>query len=162
MNNKQNEGRLFEDRIHYILKNTKLELYREKDIRSKYSSHISGIDHLLIEENYCIAIQDKHVRSKKPTNNDIHHFKTCVNDLSRIIKKKIIGIYLSIMEPTGPAIKSFEFENKINNNEFLFINNKNIDILIYNFISFLYEKNIYIYENDDDIYMLDVNINLQI
>jgi hypothetical protein len=74
MNNKQKEGKIFEDRIHDILKNTKLEIYREKEIRSKYSSHISCIDHLLINENYCIAIQDKHVRSKKPTNNDIHHF----------------------------------------------------------------------------------------
>lgn len=64
MINKQKEGRIFEDRIHDVLKNTKLEVYREKDIRSKYSSHISGIDHLIINENYCIAIQDKHVKSK--------------------------------------------------------------------------------------------------
>jgi hypothetical protein len=158
MNNKQNEGKLFEERIHNILKNTKSELYREKDIRSKYSTHISGIDHLLINDNYCIAIQDKHVRSKKPTNNDIHHFKTCVNDLSKIIKKKIIGIYLSIMEPTSPAIKSFEFENKTNNNQFIFINNKDIDKLIYEFISFLYDKNIYIYD-EDDLYMLDEKLD---
>ena len=159
MINKQKEGRIFEDRIHDVLKNTKLEVYREKDIRSKYSSHISGIDHLIINENYCIAIQDKHVKSKKPTNNDIHHFKTCVNDLSKIIKKKFIGIYLSILEPTSQAIKSFDFENKLNNNEFLFINNNDITKLIYNFISFLYSKNIYIYENDD-VYMLDEKIEI--
>jgi hypothetical protein len=63
------------------------------------------------------------------------------------------------MEPTIHASKSFEFENKTNNNEFLFINNKNIDILVYNFIYFLYSKNIYIYE-DDDIYMLDEKIEI--
>jgi hypothetical protein len=159
MNNKQKEGKIFEDRIHDILKNTKLEIYREKEIRSKYSSHISCIDHLLINEKYCIAIQDKHVRSKKPSNTDIHHFKTCVNDLSRIIKKKIIGVYLSILEPTCHAAKSFNFENKLNNNEFIFINNKDINVLVYNFIYFLYSKNIYIYE-DDDIYMLDEKIEI--
>ena len=159
MNNKQKEGRIFEDRIHDVLKNTKLEVYREKDIRSKYSSHISGIDHLIINENYCIAIQDKHVKSKKLSCNDIHHFKTCVNDLSKIIKKKFFGIYLSILEPTIHASKSFEFENKTNNNEFIFINNKDINILVYNFIYFLYSKNIYIYENDD-VYMLDEKIEI--
>jgi len=158
MNNKQNEGKLFEDRIHNILKNTKLEIHREKEIRSKYSSHISCIDHLLINEKYCIAIQDKYVRSKKPSNVDINHFKTSVNDLSRIIKKKIIGIYLSILEPTSHAIKSFDFENNSSDNEFLFINNKDINLLIYNFMFFLYSKNIYVYD-DDDIYMLEENVN---
>ena len=160
MNNKQNEGKLFEDRIHNILKNTKTEIYREKDIRSKYSSHISGIDHLLLTDNYYIAIQDKHVKSKKPSNVDIHHFIKCVNDLSKILNKKIIGIYFSILKPTCHAIKSFEFENKTNDNEFLFINNEDINKLIYNFIFFLYNKNIFIYDSDD-IYMLEDDIDLQ-
>ncbi len=160
MSTKQNEGRLFEDRIHNILSNTKSKLYREKEIRSTYSTHISGIDHLIVQDDYCIAIQDKHVRSKKPSNNDIHHFKSCVNDLSKIIKKKIIGVYLSIMEPTTPASKSIEFENKTNENEFLFINNQNIDKLIYELVSFLYKRNIYIYENED-LLMIDENIILE-
>lgn len=86
-----------------------------------------------------------------------------MNDLSKIIKKKFFGIYLSILEPTSHASKSFDFENKTNdNNEFIFINNKDINILVYNFISFLYIKNINIYIYDDDIYMLDENINLEI
>ena len=61
------------------------------------------------------------------------------------------------MEPTIPASKSIEFENKTNKNEFIFINNKNIDTLIYEFVSFLYNKNIYIYENDD-VLMLSENM----
>ncbi len=61
------------------------QIQNQNYIRSIYSTHISGIDHLIIQDDYCIAIQDKHVRSKKTSNNYIHYFKECVNYLSKII-----------------------------------------------------------------------------
>ena len=137
--NSQELGRLFENQIHQLLQKTKKKILREKEIK-KYSSHISGIDHLIICTNFCIAIQDKYVKSHKPSNTDIHHFKTCVNDLGRIINKNIIGIYLSILEPTYPAKKSIEFSNSIKNNEFIFIHNENKEKLIYQLFQFLYKK----------------------
>ena len=151
--NNQKKGRIFEDRIHNILTLTKLKIYREKDIRSNYASHISGIDHLIMNDDICIALQDKYVKSKKPTNVDIHHFKTSVTDLSKILKRKVIGVYLSLLSPTQPAINSFDFENKNSKNNFLFINDPDEEILINNFIDFLYENKVYIYDEEDNIFM---------
>ena len=72
--NNQKKGKMFEDRIHNILSFTKLKIYREKDIRSNYSSHISGIDHLLMDDDICIALQDKYVKSKLDfTDDDNEH-----------------------------------------------------------------------------------------
>ena len=150
--NNQEFGREFENEIHQLLQKTKKKILREKEIK-KYSVHISGIDHLIICENFCIAIQDKYVKSHKPSNTDIHHFKRCVNDLGRIIRKKIIGIYLSLLEPTCPAKKSITVLNSLKNNEFIFINNENKQKLIYQLFQFLYEKNIYLYEDEDTIMM---------
>ena len=154
--NNQKKGKMFEDRIHNILTFTKLKIYREKDIRSNYASHISGIDHLIMNDDICIALQDKYVKSKKPTNVDIHHFKTSVTDLSKILKRKVIGVYLSLLSPTQPATDSFNFENKNSKNEFLFINDQDEELLINKFISFLYENNVYIYD-DDNIFMIGDN-----
>lgn len=156
--NKQKEGRLFEDRIHSIICKTKSSVLREKHIRAFYSSHISAIDHLLINGDYCIAIQDKHVISSKPSNVDINHFKSCVNDLSIILNRRCIGIYLSLLEPTIHAMRSIEFENKHNNNYFIFINNINAEKLIMDFLHCLYVNKIYVYD-DEDTYMLGTELN---
>ena len=152
MNNQQ-KGRIFEDRIHNILISTKLLVYREKEVKSNYANHITGIDHLIMNDNICIAIQDKYVKSKKPSNVDIHHFKTSVNDLYKIIKRKIIGVYLSLMSPTQPALNSFNFENKNGDNSFLFINDTDEEILVEKFIEFLYENKVYLYD-EEDVFML--------
>jgi hypothetical protein len=152
MNNQQ-KGRIFEDRIHKILISTKLLVYREKEVKSNYANHITGIDHLIMNDDICIAIQDKYVKSKKPSNVDIHHFKTSVNDLYKIIKRKIIGVYLSLMSPTQPALNSFNFENKHGDNSFLFINDPDEEILVEKFIEFLYENKVYLYD-EEDVFML--------
>ena len=144
------QGRDFEEHIHSIISKTKnTTILQEKNIRSKYSTHISGIDHLIISDELIVAIQDKFVKSRKPTNTDIHHFKTCVNDLSKILNKKIVAVYLSLLEPTKPAAESFKFENSNGNNYFLFINNNNENTLILSFIDFLYEHTLFLYDNDD-------------
>ncbi len=157
---KQDLGCKFETQIHELLQLTKLtnkNILREKDIK-KYSVHITGIDHLIDLDDFCIAIQDKYVHSHKPTNTDIHHFKTCVNDLSKILKKKIYGIYLSILEPTAPAKKSIEYENSLKNNEFNFMHHENKEKLVFELLQFLYSKNIYLYEENDTV-MLNENEN---
>ena len=156
MNRNQENGRKFEEHIHSILIKTNLQVLREKEIKSKYFSYISGIDHLIIYKDYYIAIQDKYVRSKKPSNVDANHFKCCVNDLSKVTNTKIIGIYLSLLSPTIYAVESFNFENSLNRNEFLFINNENPNKLVHDLIEFLYTKEIYLYE-DDDVIMIDKN-----
>ena len=146
--NNQNEGRQFEDYIHKIICKTKMSVLREKEIRAFYSSHISAVDHLLINREYCIAIQDKYVSSSKPSNVDINHFKSCVNDLSIILNRRCIGIYLSLLEPTIHASRSLEFENYHSNNYFIFINNPDVQKLIMTFLQCLY-----LYDNED-VYMI--------
>jgi hypothetical protein len=156
MNKNQEVGRKFEEYIHSILLQTNLPVLTEKEIRNKYISYISGIDHLILGKEYYIAIQDKYVRSRKPSNVDFNHFKCCVNDLSRFTNTKIIGIYLSLLNPTSYAVESFNFENSLNRNKFVFINNENPNKLVHNLIEFLYTKNIYLYEGED-IIMIDKN-----
>ena len=148
----QNHGRIFEDRIHNLVSSSKFEVYRENEIKTKYATHISGIDHLIIKDDLCIAIQDKYVKSKKPCIVDINHFKSCVNDLSSILDTKITGMYVSLLQPTLPAEKSIKFENDKEGNEFVFINNENEDDLVTDIIRYLYENKIWLYDGDD-VYM---------
>ena len=148
------DGKNFEDRIHDLISQTKYDVYREKDIRSKYGTNISGIDHLIIGDEVCIAIQDKFVKSKKPCIVDINHFKSCTSDLSKIINKKILGLYVSLLKPTSPASKSFEIENKFTNNYFIFINDEDENKLINKLITTLYEYKVYLYDEDLDLQMI--------
>lgn len=149
------DGRIFENKIHSIISQSLYTVYREKDIRSIYGSNISGIDHLIIGGDICIGIQDKYVKCKKPCIVDVNHFKACISDLSKITGKKILGIYLSLLEPTSPAKKSIELENIFSDNYFIFINEKDENLLINKLIKTLYNYEVYLYDSDSDLQMIE-------
>ena len=56
-NTPQVNGILFEKEVHQSLKSTNYTILSERDIRNKYGSNISGIDHLINTEEYIICIQ---------------------------------------------------------------------------------------------------------
>jgi hypothetical protein len=152
VDNPQNNGIIFEKNVHDYLKSTNCNLLSEREVRNKYGSNVSGIDHLIVSDNYIICIQDKYMKSK-PCVSQINHFIYCVFEVSYIEKKNCIGIYLSNLPPTKEAQMSFESMNsKYENIYFKSINNS-IDKLINNLLDYLHSINIYSYEEDGSCIM---------
>lgn len=152
---RQTEYKLFEDQIDEIIYKTKLQFLKEKQIKSLYSSHISYIDHLIITKEYFIAVKSKQLINR-PSSIDINNFRICINDLSKILNKKIVGIFLTLSEPTSDAIESFKFEN----NKILIFYNLDSKKLINEFLRCLYSNDIYIYNENNDVYMIENNNDL--
>jgi len=151
-NNAQLNGIIFERKVHEYLKLTKNNILSERDIRNKYGSNVSGIDHLISTDEYIICIQDKFMKSK-PCVSQINHFIYCVFEVSYNEKKKCIGIYLSNLPPTREASMSFQsMNNKSENVYFKSINNE-IDKLIDSLLNFLHSINIFSYEEDGSCIM---------
>ena len=146
-----NIGFNFENFIFEILKSTKGESYKEKDIRKKFRN-ITAIDHMLIYNNNILCFQEKW-KETKPTLEDIHHFISCINLLKINLKDfffnyNYYGIYLSKKKFTDNAQISANNYNIINiyDDTFEGIKKKLID--------YLYDiHNIYLYDKDNDIFM---------
>lgn len=157
MNNKE-LGRNFETYINQLLKNhTKCKVYTETEIRSKHK-HITAVDHLIETDDLLIAIQDKYVRSRKPSIVDINSFIVCCSHLSKIFKKKCIGVYVSLLELTNIAGIGFR-KASTKMNIYMSLSDKSPLELLKKLVSFLYENDIYLYEDDrDDVYMIDDDI----
>lgn len=151
---RQAEYKLFEDRIDKIIYKTNLPFLKEKHIKSFYSSHISYIDHVIITKEYFIAVKSTQLFNQ-PSNIDINNFRLCVNDLSKILNKRIVGIFLSLKEPTLEAIESIKFEK----DNFILIYNLDHKKLENEFIKCLHLNEIYIYD-ENNVYMLGNNIDL--
>jgi hypothetical protein len=151
-NTPQMNGIIFERKVHDYLKSTNFNILNETEIRNKYGSNVSGIDHIIFNDNYIICIQDKYM-SSKPCVYQINHFIYCVFEISYIEKKKCIGLYLSNLAPTRVAQKSFESMNqKYDFVIFKSIHNS-IDILIDSLLEYLYTLNIFIYDEDGSCIM---------
>lgn len=146
-------GLQFEDDIHNLLIQTKLQVLREKDIVRKYGSNLKGIDHLVYAIGYIICIQDK-VTSSSPTLSLVNHFIQCVENIGHKEKIKCVGIYLTKQTLTSPAKLALSDANKRNINLFLEIQDDDLAHLKHKLLSILYENQIYLYESDDSVYML--------
>ena len=160
----QEKGREMEKRIHNLLLNTKFEVYKEQEVINGLSKHITNFDHFLITDDVYIAIQDKRLKTTIPVSY-INSFRVNVDDASIVINEyrkkenklpiKIIGIFISLLPPSSCSVISSDFANKTNihGNEFVFINNKDEDLLILDVIEYLYKNRIYLYDSDNDLIM---------
>ncbi len=146
-------GRKFEDEVHELLTQTKLQVLRERDIVRKYGIHVKGIDHLIYTDSYIICIQDK-TESTRIVLSSINHFITCVETISYKEKKRCVGIYLSKYGLTAPSIKSFSDINLRNNNLFYHLEDTDLEYLKHKLLELLYSNQIYIYDSEDCLYML--------
>lgn len=146
-------GLLFEDEIHELLIQTKLQVLRENDIVRKYGLNLKGIDHLVYGIGYIICIQDK-VTSSSPTLSLVNHFIQCVENIGHKEKIKCVGIYLTKQPLTKPGKLALLDANKRNINLFLEIQDEDLPHLKHKLLSVLYENQIYLYESDDSLYML--------
>ncbi len=153
----QLEGKLFEEKVHSLLSNIRTtELLREKDIRRKYGSHISAIDHMLILDNFCICIQDKWLKTTI-SNKDYNHFIVCLYDINQILQlnnKKIIGIYLSKLPLSREALVRYNEENNKQIIKLYCFDNENQEKLLKDLHLFLHSNGIFLTDSEDDCMMV--------
>jgi len=160
----QEKGRQIERRIHKLLLHTKFEVYKEQEVINGLSKHITTFDHFLFKDDVYIAIQDKHLKKNIPVEH-INNFRLNIDDTSILLNEhrkkegkhsiKIIGIFISLLPPSKPSTMSVDFGNNTNihGNKIIVINNKVEDLLILDIIEYLYENNVYLYDQDNDLIM---------
>lgn len=153
MLNFQRIGYEFEDQVHEILIQTKLQVLREKDIVRIYGQNLKGIDHIVYHNNCIICIQDK-TNNTSIVLSTVNHFINSVETISYTENKRCIGIYLSKSGLTSPARLSLSDANTRNRNLFLELEDLNLENLKYKLIKLLYSNQIYLYDSDDCIFML--------
>jgi hypothetical protein len=145
------------DKIEKILLSTKLNIISENQIKNNYPN-ITSINYLLIIDDYYIAIQ--HIYNK-PNINDVDKFITNIQQLSNILQKQIIGIYLSYSDLSHNAKYAFNNINKSKTNiKCVSIYDNNQENLINKLIKYLYTHKIYIYYNDNSSYMINTELDL--
>jgi hypothetical protein len=151
----QERGRQFETNIHNFLLKTNKVVLREKDIKHEHGGNISGIDHFIDCGTYGLCIQDK-LQKIKITTSQVGHFICCVNNLSKKIGKKCIGIFIT-NKPFSPfAEKQILDENNTNHsNNFDIIYDDNFNILCDKIMCYFYKKHIWFYEPNGDSVMID-------
>jgi hypothetical protein len=143
----------FENTINDILQMTNKNVLRELDIKRVFGNDITAIDHLINNEDFILCIQDKWCIAK-PTSPQVIHFIKNVNDISIIMNKPCIGLYLSKMPLSHPSLNAINRANVQNKNYFLSIYDISQDN-IYNLLKqFLYNYNIWLYDDDGSINML--------
>lgn len=160
----QEKGRQMERRIHKLLLHTKFEVYKEQEVINGLSKHIKTFDHFLFKDDVYLAIQDKRLKKNIPVEY-INNFRLSIDDATILINEhrkkegkhciKIIGIFISLLPPSKPSTMSVDFGNirNIHGNKIIFINNKVEDLLILDIIDYLYENNVYLYDQDNDLIM---------
>jgi hypothetical protein len=136
--------------VHNVLKNSNALVYSEQEIRNVYN-HINMVDHLIIRDDLYIAICDKYINAKRF---NIDQFKASINSLSKLLNKKIYGIYLTCKDPSYMSFNNLNFTYQLE--DVITIYNKDKDDLINDLLNCLYLNKICIYENEQhDVYMLD-------
>ena len=144
----QQNGRDFENKIHKLLLKTKLQVLREIDIKQKFGQNISGIDHFIEFYNFCLCFQDKYQKTSI-SNAQVGHFITCVNNISDILHKKCIGIFISNIDLSSVSKQQIELENNKQKNEFNIIFDNNYVELMRKILYYFYSNGIWMYDGED-------------
>jgi hypothetical protein len=156
---KRELGIEFETQIHNLLKTTCQTVLREKDVINKYGKISSAIDHLLYENtpsSDIIVIQDKWRESSQQLS-EINHFIHSVQHIERFEKKYVkAAIYLSRKKISSGAKLSIDTENQIKH-RYYNIYDDDMNIAQFKLTQMLYYLNIYTYEDDGSVIMLDYN-----
>ena len=154
MISKQQQGYIFEDKVHELISQTNNQVLREKEIIKKYGILSYGIDHLIYTSEYIICIQDKW-RETKSSLHDINHFLKSVEKVSEAENKRCIGIYMTKVPVTKGGLEAFDSENKKQSNLFVSFHDEDMDKILKKLSELLYLNHIYFYESDGSIIMLN-------
>jgi hypothetical protein len=153
---RKQQGIDFENKIRYVLKLCNYQVLDEKDIVNKYGKHCSGIDHLIKVQDTIYFFQDKWT-SSKITLSQINHFYSAIHFVMAQEQSicNISSIYVSKTDLTTVAIEAIEELQKLTkyNMTFTTINNMNEYYVIKSLINFLYNSQIFLFENDGSCLM---------
>jgi hypothetical protein len=155
----QDKGREFEKKIHNVLKKTKYLILSETEVKRKYGIDTTAIDHLFETNDYIYCFQDK-LEKTAPSISKINHFIQCVNNISTRENKICIGVYLSKVPFSSSSSMAFTRNNNSSCNKYISISNIDEEHIIKDLIDYLYDKNIYLYNDDDTCLMLDPDNNI--
>ena len=144
----QQNGRDFENKIHKLLTKTNLNVLREIDIKQRFGQNISGIDHLIEFNNICLCFQDKFQKTSI-SNSHVGHFITCVNNISDILMKKCIGIFISNIDFSSISKQQIDLENSKNKNEFMIIFDNSYVELMRKIYFYFHSNGIWFYDGQD-------------
>lgn len=146
----------FENLIYAKISQSGLEVLRKNEIMDKYKIMIYGLDYLMFNNNFIIAIQNKW-NNRKPTNNDIIQFVKVIQKISEIENKCCLGIYLSKLSITLSARSAFEQENLSSlTNRFVEINSESQQDVLKMLQDTLYDYGVHFYEPDGSVIMLNM------
>jgi hypothetical protein len=114
----QELGKIFEKKVHEVVKSTYMTIMDENQIKKKYGRPCYGVDHLIYNEitGQLILIQDKWTKSPQQIST-IDHFVLAVETIEKYmsiekgIKIKAVGIYLTRKGITKGSIERFDEKN---------------------------------------------------
>ena len=98
--------------------------------------------------NICLCFQDKYQKTSI-SNSQVGHFITCVNNISDLLNKKCIGIFISNIDFSSISKQQIEVENNKQKNEFNIIFDNNYVQLIKKILNYFYSNGIWLYDGDD-------------
>jgi len=148
MTSPQKKGIEFENKIHIFLLQSKKQVLREIDVKKRFGQNISAIDHFIEFDNICLCFQDKFQKSAI-SNAQVGHFITCVNNISDIIQKKCVGIFVSNNDLSQISKQQILIENNKNKNIYHNFFDYNYDNLITQLLCYFYENKLYFYDGED-------------
>lgn len=155
-NNQSRElGIEFENYIHNIITSCKNNIVmNEREIVQKYGKLAYAIDHLIIHNNFIIAIQDKWKKGKQSLH-DAVYFNSSIDIIISKENKKVIGIYLSKNGITSGAIECFKLNIEKSNGmkKYHSINADSFDIIERSLKKLLYKYYIFMYDDEDNAIM---------
>ena len=159
----QDKGRQFENTLHHKLLQTRSKVMREAEIKRYFGKNVSGIDHLVYNDEYLICIQDKWQKSAISIS-QFNHYSKCVEEISKfpeILNNpniKILAIYVSNQHLSGNTLEQFNIENdryknKTSRIKYYNCSDDNEDIIFRKIEKFLHNKKIFLYDYEDDCIM---------
>ena len=161
----QKNGFLFEDKMQFRLENTKIKIYREKEIKQIYGKNITAIDHLFydVEKQILVCVQCKWL-SSKVSNSQFNHFVSCVNTIVNDNKtskvKLVLGLYVSNNGLSSSATPQLEIENNKfdkyqTNIKYYDIFDDNENYLLDKVLYFIHNYKFYTYDYQGDVIIGD-------
>lgn len=148
--NSQNSQFNFENKIQKVLLKTKRPIYREADIRHRFGQSLSGISHAIDLDNMCICIKTKWQQTQI-SNQEVMEFISNVNNLSSMIMKKCVGIFISNVDLSVVGQQQFDMENLKNQNHYTILSDSDYISLIKKIYYYFHSNGIWFYDGEDSM-----------
>ena len=137
-----------ENNINHILLATKLQSINKYQY-AQYNINFYFIQFITIANNFIICIYSNYVEQ------NINGFLTEIKLVQQHFQKPILGIYITFFKISALEEKNIADENNKNYNKIINIYNADINRLTNMLMQILYTHNIYCYDNNDNIMMLN-------